>query len=57
MEADAGLRGPLFIQTPAVTLAMLVHSTPFASAANQLSLTIQSNVLSLLNRSWFPSRQ
>ena len=44
MNAAQGLQAPLMILAPNITAATLVHSTPFASAMNQLSLTVTTNV-------------
>ena len=44
MTAASGYNAPLNIVTPSVLIATMVHSTPFPSAFNQLSLTVQINV-------------
>ena len=51
LDADSGYYAPLSILNPVIIGATIVHSTPFASAVNYLTLTLQTNVP--LGFGWF----
>ena len=51
LDAAAGDNAPLSIRSPQILTANMMHSTPFASALNQIFLAVQVNVP--VNQSWF----